>query len=532
MTDACETVRPIARNDCSPTEMVRRARSDGARVGDLISMLQVSESTYYRWRKNFGGLSVDQAKRLLHASNYESQIKSLTRTVIDASKSARQLEHEVGRLRRRVNALNKERQKQAPNHGTGPADAFAENRRLRDLERDILYFAIRFTQGAIPLCKLIEDLQEQTSAADLEQLYKLAFDPKRHLRQRAIVVIFCLYGISSAMTAEIAGVYHRTVKKYARRFRLSGFVGLIPPRKATPKASDEEYRRAIFTILHAPPSEYGFNRTTWRRKDIHSVMAKKGMLIGHNNIDTIIKNSGYRFLKARRVLTSNDPDYRKKVDRIKHILGNLKRTERFFSIDEFGPFAIKEQGGRRLVGPGERPTVPQFQHSKGCLIVTAALELSRNQITHFYSSGKNTQEMIRLLGVLLREYRDCTKLYLSWDAAGWHASKTFNKQLAAVNQSSFRRKNRTPAVEAAPLPARAQFMNVIESVFSGLAVSIVHNSDYTSVGDAKVAIDRYFRDRNLFFQEHPKRAGKKIWGTERVEAAFDESHNCKSARFR
>ena len=158
-------------------------------------------------------------------------------------------------------------------------------------------------------------------------------------------------------------------------------------------------------------------------------MMKKGMLIGHNNIDAIIRNAGYRFLKARRVLTSNDPDYRKKVDRIKSILGSLKRTERFFSIDEFGPFAIKEQGGRRLVGPGEYPTIPQFQLSKGRLILTAALELSRNQITHFYSSGKNTKEMIRLLNVLLVEYRECTKLYLSWDAAGWHASKTFNSIL-------------------------------------------------------------------------------------------------------
>ena len=261
-------------------------------------------------------------------------------------------------------------------------------------------------------------------------------------------------------------------------------------------------------------------------------MVKKGMLTGHNTIDRVIKNAGYRFLKARRVLTSNDPNYRQKVDRIRHILGSLKRTERFFSIDEFGPFAVKEQGGRRLVGLGEYPTVPQFQHSKGCLIVTAALELSRNQITHFYSSGKNTEEMIRLLDLLLREYRDCTKLYLSWDAAGWHASKTFNKRLAGVNQSSFRRRNKTPSVDVAPLPARAQFMNVIESVFSGLAVSVVHNSNYHSVDDAKAAIDRYFRDRNLFFQKHPKRAGNTIWGRERVEGAFDESHNCKNSRFR
>jgi hypothetical protein len=40
--------------------------------------------------------------------------------------------------------------------------------------------------------------------------------------------------------------------------------------------------------------------------------------------------------------------------------------------------------------------VPQQQKSKGSLIITAALELSRNQVTHFYSDKKNTQEMIKM----------------------------------------------------------------------------------------------------------------------------------------
>src|SRR5262249_529615 len=163
----------------------------------------------------------------------------------------------------------------------------------------------------------------------------------------------------------------------------------------------------------------------------------------------------------RVVLTSNDPDYREKVDRIHTILGRLTKSERFFSIDEFGPFAVKQQGGRRLVGPGERPTVPQFQVSKGCLIVTAPLHLATNQVTHFYSTGKNTGGMIRLLDLLLEQYRDCAKLYLSWDAAGWHASKRFLARVEEVNSPKHRRENGTPRVDLAPLPARAQFLNVI-----------------------------------------------------------------------
>jgi len=45
------------------------------------------------------------------------------------------------------------------------------------------------------------------------------------------------------------------------------------------------------------------------------------------------------------VLTSQDPEYRVKIEVIKKILSGLKKDEAFFSIDEFGPFAVKKKGG-------------------------------------------------------------------------------------------------------------------------------------------------------------------------------------------
>src|SRR5262249_9613025 len=272
------------------------------------------------------------------------------------------------------------------------------------------------------------------------------------------------------------------------------------------KFDDARYKEMVFTILHAPPKDYGFNRTTWRLQDIHTVMTRQGMPISKGYIIRIIRGAGYRFVKARQVLTSNDPNYRQKVNRIRRILSRLKPTERFFSIDEFGPFAVKQRGGRRLAAPGEKPTVPQFQESKGSLIATADLELSTNQVTHFYSSGKNTIEMIRLLNLLIEQYRGCSRLYLSWDAASWHASKRFLARVAEVNAREYRQEHGTPAISLAPLPSRAQFLNVIESVFSGMAKAIIDNSDYQSVDEAREAIDRYFAERNAFFRANPKRA--------------------------
>jgi hypothetical protein len=65
-------------------------------------------------------------------------------------------------------------------------------------------------------------------------------------------------------------------------------------------------------------------------------------------------------------------------------------------------------------------------------------------------------------------------------------------------------------VKLAPLPARAQFLNVIESVFSGMSRSIIQNSDYESVSAARSAIDRYCQERNEHFRNNPKPA-RRAW---------------------
>jgi hypothetical protein len=265
--------------------------------------------------------------------------------------------------------------------------------------------------------------------------------------------------------------------------------------------------------------------------DIHSEMAKQGLSIAKSNIRKIIKNAGYKFRKAKKVLTSNDPNYQEKLEEITRILSNLTQDERFFSVDEFGPFAIKIRGGKALAPPGKARTIPQYQKSKGWLIITAALELSTNQITHFYSQRKNTAEMIKLLNRILENYSGCKCTYFSWDAASWHASKKLYQRVDEVNNQIPNGHNSYPMVKLAPLPISAQFLNVIESVFSGMTRAIIHNSDYQSVDECKTAIDQHFKDRNEYFKVYPKRAGNKIWGKERTVAKFDESNNCKDPMF-
>jgi len=129
---------------------------------------------------------------------------------------------------------------------------------------------------------------------------------------------------------------------------------------------------------------------------------------------------------------------------------------------------------------------------------------------------------------------DYYRLQVAGNAILIHDTQYFineSERVDKINDKSRYPDNQFPVVKLAPLPKSAQFLNVIESVFSGMATAIIHNSDYESKEAAKAAIDRHFKERNEFFQKNPKRAGKKIWGNELVPSSFSESQNCKNPRW-
>lgn len=406
------------------------------------------------------------------------------------------------------------------------------SRPWRSKDEDGIRWMLSLAQGRINQSEAVAQFADRLSSEEVAVLLETIRNRPVRYRNRAIAFLASLRGIRVKTITANLSMCPTSVYRYIDIGTNQGINALLNPFTNRPqKITDKRYVDAVFGILHAPPSTYGINRTTWRLADIKAVLASKGLPLAKRNISSVIRQAGYRYRKAKKVLTSTDPDYRRKLQRITQILSRLGPRDKFFSIDEFGPIAVKIQGGTSLAPKGHARTVPQFQKSKGSLIITGALELSTNQIVHFYSKNKNTCEMLRLLEILVKRYAKEDRVYLSWDAASWHASKTFCQRVAELNDLARTKKRGGPRVRMAPLPSCAQFLNVIESVFSGMARAVIHNSDYGSVKACKVAIDRHFANRNRFYRANPKRAGNKIWGHERVRPEFRESNNCKDPRY-
>ena len=87
---------------------------------------------------------------------------------------------------------------------------------------------------------------------------------------RSLIVSRVMDGQKAASVARDFRVSSKTVFKWIARFRAEGSVGLddrssrphrIARRHLQP---GKELNDAVFALLHTPPCDSGFNRTTWR----------------------------------------------------------------------------------------------------------------------------------------------------------------------------------------------------------------------------------------------------------------------------
>ncbi len=58
------------------------ALAKGRTVGEVAKQLGVTEQTYYRWRKEYGGLKTDQAKRLKELERENARLKKVVADLV------------------------------------------------------------------------------------------------------------------------------------------------------------------------------------------------------------------------------------------------------------------------------------------------------------------------------------------------------------------------------------------------------------------------------------------------------------------
>tara|TARA_B100002003_G_C14005617_1_gene485333 strand:+ start:58 stop:336 length:279 start_codon:yes stop_codon:yes gene_type:complete len=78
----------MARRSYRPEQIINKLReaevlvSQGATIGEAARKIEVTDMTYYRWRREYGGMRIEQVKRL---KGLEKENARLKRIVADLS---------------------------------------------------------------------------------------------------------------------------------------------------------------------------------------------------------------------------------------------------------------------------------------------------------------------------------------------------------------------------------------------------------------------------------------------------------------
>ena len=73
----------MARRQVRPEQIINKLREaevliiQGSTIGEASRRIGVTEQTYYRWRREYGGMGVEQARRLRELEKENTRLKRL-----------------------------------------------------------------------------------------------------------------------------------------------------------------------------------------------------------------------------------------------------------------------------------------------------------------------------------------------------------------------------------------------------------------------------------------------------------------------
>jgi transposase len=140
----------------------------------------------------------------------------------------------------------------------------------------------------------------------VETLLRRLYEGRLSDRNRSMVILANRRGLSGRHVCSFLGIDKKTHRECLRTFANRGCEALFTRQiRSTRKFDDETVKQAVFGLLHEPPSNHRIDRTTWIMSDLTRVLRESGHPACPQVVRAITKAAGYRWRKARIVLTSD-----------------------------------------------------------------------------------------------------------------------------------------------------------------------------------------------------------------------------------
>ena len=193
-------------------------------------------------------------------------------------------------------------------------------------------------------------LKQALNSEEIKYLEELKKSTSKTTRNRATTLLMANENKTILEILLTTGSKMSTVQNWLLRFKKERLSFVVVKRDRKKYNTElRERKNRIVEILHRSPNDFGINRAAWILTDIAKVYDRQyGHILSRKYVSRAIKEANYTWRRARRVLTSNDPEFKTKAQAVLDALRNLKENEVFFFIDEAGPWRVRKYGGISL----------------------------------------------------------------------------------------------------------------------------------------------------------------------------------------
>ena len=345
----------------------------------------------------------------------------------------------------------------------------------------------------------------------LESLRRSRSEEKR-VTLHAGILLDLARGESDGAVARINGVNRHTVALCARKFLQFGLEAALRelPRPGKSRRIPDDAIAWVLSCACEKPKALGYAYELWTYSLLQEHVRKHCVEAGHPSLKELSRSRLHRILtqgeirphKIRYYVERRDPEFEPKMAAVLHVykdveIINAELLEGTLKEPPVVTISYDEKPGIQAIAtttPDLPPVPNQFaSHLRdheyirlGTVSLLAGLDLHTGRITEIVSDRHSSADFIALLSKLDESYPPQTRIRLLLDNHSAHISKQTQDWLS-VHPQRF---------EFVFTPKHGSWLNIVETMFSKMARSMLRGIRVTSKQELIDRIHLYFEQIN------------------------------------
>jgi transposase len=324
--------------------------------------------------------------------------------------------------------------------------------------------------------------------------------------ERAKILLANIEGMSDS---QIARDFHTNRYKVIRVIKKALAYGLEDaltdlPRSGRPKEISSEARTWIISIACIKPKDIGYPHELWTQRLLVEYIRAHCHEKGFEDLSNIAQGTVSKILNASKIkphkiisyIEKRDPDFDSKSTVVLHTYKHVEMIKKKVESGEevlSATISYDEKPGIMALGttapdlppkPGEYPSIARdYEYIRhGTISLLAGIDLVTGNIHHKVFDNHRSKEFVEFLKYLDEIYPPQIKITIILDNLKVHTSKETTKYLISVS-------NRFHFVFT---PKHASWLNIIETLFSKMARSMLRGIRVASKDELISRIGEYF----------------------------------------